>query len=83
MTGLRFWLCLLLTLTSARAAEERPNILFVFADDWGRYASAYAATDVGSTLNSIVKTPNCMVCSSVCPGAGLTVRPRRRRVLQK
>lgn len=58
MTGFRFWLCLLLALTSARAAEERPNILFVFADDWGRYASAYAATDGGSTLNSIVKTPN-------------------------
>ncbi|MBC7964910.1 MAG: hypothetical protein H7Z17_03205, partial [Fuerstia sp.] len=24
-------------------AGERPNILFVFADDWGRYASAYGA----------------------------------------
>ena len=26
-------------------AEDRPNILFVFADDWGRYASAYGAVE--------------------------------------
>jgi N-sulfoglucosamine sulfohydrolase len=29
-----------------RSAEaKRPNILFVFADDWGRHASAYAKLD--------------------------------------
>ena len=38
-------------------AAERPNILFVFADDWGRYASAYGAAEPHS-LNAIVKTPN-------------------------
>ena len=26
-------------------ADERPNILFAFADDWGKYASAYAAVE--------------------------------------
>jgi arylsulfatase A-like enzyme len=41
----------------ARAAE-RPNILFCFADDWGRYASAYAALEAKPTANSVIKTPN-------------------------
>lgn len=39
-------------------AAERPNILFCFADDWGRYASAYAALDAKPTANSVIKTPN-------------------------
>ena len=38
-------------------AEDRPNILFVFADDWGRYASAYGAVEPHG-LNSVVQTPN-------------------------
>ncbi|REK09049.1 MAG: DUF4976 domain-containing protein [Planctomycetota bacterium] len=43
----------------ARAAEaERPNILFAFADDWGRLASAYAATDGADGLQGLVRTPN-------------------------
>ena len=28
-------------------AADRPNILFLFADDWGRHASAYAEIDEG------------------------------------
>ncbi|HEV7222141.1 MAG TPA: sulfatase, partial [Pirellulales bacterium] len=40
------------------AAPERPNILFCFADDWGRYASAYADVDGRPSPNQIVKTPN-------------------------
>lgn len=42
------------------AAEEtqRPNILFAFADDWGRFAGAYAETDGPNSLNEIVQTPN-------------------------
>ena len=40
------------------ADTERPNILFCFADDWGRYASAYAALDAKPSANSVVKTPN-------------------------
>ncbi len=41
------------------AAEKRKNILFFFADDWGRYASAYAAADGGKpSVNDLIKTPN-------------------------
>ncbi|MCB1209832.1 MAG: sulfatase, partial [Verrucomicrobiales bacterium] len=43
---------------SASAAEKRPNILFCFADDWGRYASAYRALDGPGTINDVVETPN-------------------------
>ncbi|MFO0906306.1 MAG: sulfatase-like hydrolase/transferase [Pirellulales bacterium] len=39
-------------------APVRPNILFVFADDWGRYASAYAGVDGAGTVNDVVRTPN-------------------------
>jgi arylsulfatase A-like enzyme len=43
----------------ASAAEQaRPNILFCFADDWGRYASAYAEVDGKPSPNQVVKTPN-------------------------
>ncbi len=38
-------------------ADERPNILFAFADDWGRYASAYASLTPGGP-SDIVQTPN-------------------------
>ena len=42
-----------------RAADaKRPNILFAFADDWGRLASAYAAVDGPGGLNDFVRTPN-------------------------
>ena len=44
--------------TNLRATDERPNILFCFADDWGRYASAYAHGAEDQTPNSVVKTPN-------------------------
>ncbi len=37
---------------------KRPNILFAFADDWGRYASIYNALDGGDTPNALVRTPN-------------------------
>ena len=36
----------------------KPNILFVFADDWGRYASCYKGIDGRPTLNDVVMTPN-------------------------
>ena len=39
-------------------AADRPNILFCFADDWGRYASAYAKVDGKPSPNEVVKTPN-------------------------
>ncbi|MGI9241440.1 MAG: sulfatase family protein [Verrucomicrobiales bacterium] len=41
------------------AAENgRPNILFAFADDWGRFASAYAASDGAGSANDVISTPN-------------------------
>ena len=44
--------------TIAQAAANRPNILFAFADDWGRYASAYAAIEGPGSPNTAIKTPN-------------------------
>ena len=38
--------------------EKRPNILFAFADDWGRYASAYRQVEGDSTPNALLETPN-------------------------
>ncbi len=42
---------------TANAASKRPNILFAFADDWGRYASAYAKLEPGGP-SDILKTPH-------------------------
>ncbi len=57
--------CCLLLLTALifpvalEAAESRrPNILLVFADDWGRHASAYAQLDGPGTINDVIQTPN-------------------------
>ncbi|HZN35949.1 MAG TPA: sulfatase, partial [Pirellulaceae bacterium] len=46
--------------SAALPAAEPPrwNILFCFADDWGRYASCYAAVDGRPSLNQVVRTPN-------------------------
>jgi len=43
---------------SAAPRADRPNILFAFADDWGRQASAYASIDGPGTINDIVSTPH-------------------------
>lgn len=49
-----------LTCSVLRAADvSRPNILFLFADDWGRYVSAYAKVDGRPSINDVIKTPNC------------------------
>ena len=40
------------------ASAKKPNILFVFADDWGRYASCYRGLEGRPSLNDVVKTPN-------------------------
>lgn len=37
---------------------KRPNILFCFADDWGRYANIYTKVDGPGTMNDLIKTPN-------------------------
>ena len=36
----------------------KPNILFAFADDWGRYASIYADHQPTPNLNELIDTPN-------------------------
>ncbi|MCT4646673.1 MAG: sulfatase [Carboxylicivirga sp.] len=38
--------------------SQRYNIVFLFADDWGRYASIYDKIDGGNTINSVFETSN-------------------------
>lgn len=60
------WLPLLLVLlslllpspVSGEEAPRRPNILFAFADDWGRQASIYASVDEHPGINAVARTPN-------------------------
>jgi len=40
----------------APAHDTRPNIIFAYADDWGRYASAYREPD-RPTINDVIQTP--------------------------
>ena len=50
---------LVLLISPISAAEtKRPNILFAFADDWGRHASAYAKIDGPGTPNDLLQTPH-------------------------
>ncbi|MCY2937520.1 MAG: sulfatase, partial [Planctomycetota bacterium] len=51
-------LFLLVFASLANAQPRRPNLLFIFADDWGRFASAYARLDGPGTPNDLVKTPH-------------------------
>jgi len=37
---------------------QRVNIVFCFADDWGRYANCYAAVESRPSINQVLKTPN-------------------------
>lgn len=48
--------CIAISLFSVGAAENRPNILLLFADDLERYASAYASLDNPSP-NDVITTP--------------------------
>ena len=36
----------------------RPNIVFAFADDWGRYASAYRNRPGEGAIHELIETPN-------------------------
>ncbi len=49
---------LVVQVTSVAQAGKRPNILFAFADDWGRHASIYARVDGPGTENDVIQTPN-------------------------
>ncbi len=55
---MRSLICLLAFTASAIAADKPLNILFCFADDWGRYASEYAKHEKFPSPNQVVKTPN-------------------------
>ncbi len=44
--------------TPAAESAKRPNILFVFADDWGRYASILAEVEGAGSMNDLIRTPN-------------------------
>jgi len=56
------FLLLACTDLAASVVERPPNILFIFADDWGRFASLYARTRQEGApadgLNDLVRTPN-------------------------
>ncbi len=55
---MRSLICLFAFAASAFAADKPLNILFCFADDWGRYASEYAKHEKFPSPNLVVKTPN-------------------------
>jgi arylsulfatase A-like enzyme len=42
---------------AADAPDGRLNIVFCFADDWGRYASCLAPLENGPSANEVVRTP--------------------------
>jgi len=42
---------------TCQADESRPHIVMAFADDWGKYASAYAALEPGG-ISDLVETPH-------------------------
>lgn len=46
------------TAPAADAPAGRMNILFLFADDWARYAGCYAGLDGRPTPSDVVRTPN-------------------------
>ncbi len=56
-----FVICALLSVILSHAQEkpaQRQNVLFCFADDWGRYAGAYAKLDGRPSPSEVVRTPN-------------------------
>ena len=52
----RLALTLLFLLPLMARADRKPNILMLFADDLGRYASAYSSKDLPS-VNDVISTP--------------------------
>ena len=37
---------------------QKPNIVFLFADDWGRYANIYTTIENQASISQVLKTPN-------------------------
>ncbi len=50
-------LCVSLLASGVSRAAERPNIVMAFADDWGKYASCYAALQPGGP-SDVISTPH-------------------------
>lgn len=48
----------LATLSANISAADKPNILFCFADDWGRYAGIYATVETRPSINQVLRTPH-------------------------
>ena len=44
--------------SAAPRVQRKPNIVFAFGDDYGRYAGVYAARDGASCINELIRTPN-------------------------
>jgi N-sulfoglucosamine sulfohydrolase len=44
--------------TPDSGGANRPNIVFLFADDWGRYASAYKEIEGPQSINALIDTPH-------------------------
>ena len=59
MKTFRPLMALSLVLPSALSnAHNRPNIVFAFGDDYGRYASIYAEIDKDDKISGLIHTPN-------------------------
>lgn len=55
---LGYFATLLFAAAASAADAERPNILFFFADDWGRFARIYAEHGRTAGTNGLLRTPN-------------------------
>lgn len=60
---LLFLFLLLLSLSTCQSSKQAetvksPNILFAFADDWGKYASCYAPLEDSNAVHHVLHTPN-------------------------
>jgi len=48
----------MLPVAALAAQDKRPNIVFAFGDDYGRYASIYAKIDRNDKISRLISTPN-------------------------
>jgi len=55
---MRNFIVILAASAGIAGAAARPNIVFAFADDYGRHASAYAAVDADPGINRLISTPH-------------------------
>ncbi len=58
LRGLALTVLLVSNLSMPASTPARPNLLFIFADDWGRHASVYAKLDGPGTINDVLQTPH-------------------------